>query len=211
MIVIGITGLIGSGKSEVCRILKTKYKIPVLYADILAKHLYKFDKKIKKKVIDSFGEKIVTNKEIDFQKLSSTIFNNESNLKKLENIVLPALIKFEKKLLPFFENKFYFFVAIESALLVKSNEYKNCNHIILVQSNNKIRLTRVKKHYRIRDIYQDKSLIEQRYNFEINNNGSLDDLNNEVTKVMQQIIEYHKNEVKNVFHNKKRNKSNNKY
>ncbi|MCE1164134.1 MAG: dephospho-CoA kinase [Bacteroidetes bacterium] len=54
-ILVGITGGIGSGKSEVCRILAKKgYK--VIFADLMAKDLYKTNKTLARKVIKAFGK-----------------------------------------------------------------------------------------------------------------------------------------------------------
>ena len=57
MLVVGITGGIGSGKTTVCKIFEA-LGIPVFYADDEAKKLYE-DKKIIAKVVKLFGKKIL--------------------------------------------------------------------------------------------------------------------------------------------------------
>ena len=93
MVVLGITGLIGSGKSEICKILKKDYKIPVIHSDKAAKYLYKFNIDIKTRVIDTFGEKIINVNHIQkmwISRLSLILFTLctciNSLLKGIDNI-----------------------------------------------------------------------------------------------------------------------------
>src|SRR5665647_2754301 len=93
-ILIGITGGIGSGKSEVCRLLHKKgYK--VFFADLIAKELYKKDKTLAKKVVNAFGNDIVNYKGvISLTKLRDVVFANKKNFKKINEIVHPIVIKY---------------------------------------------------------------------------------------------------------------------
>lgn len=193
MILIAITGVIGSGKSELCKILKRDFNIPVIHLDLITKHLYRFDTKLKNKIIKLFGNEILTEKKIDYAKLAKRIFNNKTELKKLEELVHPAVFKFTEKLISYFKKKKYEIVAVESALITKKNYYKRFDYIILVKCKNKIRLTRLKKDYRIRNLFQDSLSLQKISDFTIINNGTLKDLKIKTGRVLNKIINIDKN------------------
>lgn len=188
MIIIGITGLIASGKTEVCKIIQKKYKIPVIYTDKLAKHLYKKDKNIKLKVIDTFGIKILKNNSIDYQKLGKIVFSNLIELRKLEKIIHPEIIKFQNRLIDFFKKakKNKKILAIESALLVKLKQYKVCNYIIYVEASEKIRKDRVKDTLIKRQEYQN-GFEKPKADYTIKNNSTKKNIEIQVDSIINDL------------------------
>lgn len=93
MLKIGITGGIGSGKSEVCKIIE-KLGSKVIYADNLAKDILDTDEEVKKRVKKEFGEDIYLSEgSVDRKKLAKLIFNDETLKSNLENIIHPNVIK----------------------------------------------------------------------------------------------------------------------
>ena len=81
---IAITGGIGSGKSEVCSILRNAgypvYSCDKIYSRLLSGGI--FDKDLK----NCFGEQIFNGDKLDKKKLASIVFNSEEELKKLNKI-----------------------------------------------------------------------------------------------------------------------------
>ena len=57
MLLVGITGGIGSGKSIVCKIFEV-LGIPVYYADDRAKHLMTYDEKLVADIKVAFGDDV---------------------------------------------------------------------------------------------------------------------------------------------------------
>ena len=93
---IAITGGIGSGKSEVCKAIKSA-GFPVLSCDEIYFELLNsgiFDKDLKA----AFGEQIFTEEKVDRKKLSSIVFENNKELEKLNKITHSKIIDsaFEK-------------------------------------------------------------------------------------------------------------------
>ena len=88
---VGITGGIGSGKSTLSSIFyHLGYKI--YNSDDRAKHLMNFNEKIKKDLIDSFGERVYDKNELNKKYLSKRIFNDSEALRKINSIVHPEVI-----------------------------------------------------------------------------------------------------------------------
>lgn len=139
-ILIGITGGIGSGKSEVCRLL-SKYGYKVLFADFIAKDLYKKDKNLARKVVKAFGKDILNYKGvISLSKLKEVVFANKSNFKKINDIVHPTVIKHLMESIKGIKQKI---IIIESALVFDTEFHKYLDYVIMVYSNKKNRLQRI--------------------------------------------------------------------
>ena len=89
-----VTGGIGSGKSEVCRILNGSYGYPVYNADKRAKELYT----IYPELLDSIEARLqgrFRNNESVFcpKMLAERIFNDKSALETVESLLFPYLLK----------------------------------------------------------------------------------------------------------------------
>ncbi|WP_191560642.1 dephospho-CoA kinase [Metabacillus idriensis] len=90
---IGLTGGIASGKSTVSNMFKEK-NIPVIDADLIAKQAVEVGEPAYLQVTDTFGPSILKEDgSIDREKLGTIVFQNETERKKLNNIVHPAVRK----------------------------------------------------------------------------------------------------------------------
>jgi dephospho-CoA kinase len=138
MKVVGITGGIGSGKTTITKYIES-LGYPVYIADDEAKKLIDTPEVIKE-LVEIFGEKIIQNNLVDKKKLATFVFGNESNLKKLNEIIHPKVrqhfIKWSKQ----FDNSI---VVKEAAILFESGAYKDCNYTILVTASEDVRVERV--------------------------------------------------------------------
>ena len=139
-ILVGITGGIGSGKSEVCRML-AKSGIKVIYADFMAKELYKKDKKLAAAIVKAFGRDILNYQGvISLTKLREIVFKNKVNFRKINNIVHPAVIK---QLMNHIKQLKQKIILIESALVFDTSFHNYLDYVIMVYSNKKNRLNRI--------------------------------------------------------------------
>lgn len=87
---IAITGGIGSGKSEVCSLIKSK-GYPVFSCDEIYSRLLNngvFDNELKK----CFGEQIFKDGKLNKSKLASHVFENKEELEKLNKITHPKIL-----------------------------------------------------------------------------------------------------------------------
>ena len=130
----GITGKFASGKSEVLKIF-SESGFAVCSADETAHALLKKENAVSRKVLKIFGPGILDkNGVINRKKLGALVFNSESKMKKLEEIMHPAMkIEMEKFLAA---NRV---CAAENALLFKMGMSKSFDKIVLVKCSDSVR------------------------------------------------------------------------
>lgn len=144
MLKVGITGGIGTGKSEVCRIFE-KLGSVIIYADDLAKELLDTDKSIKQKVRKTFGEDIYSSDEkLNRKKMARLIFLDESLKVNLEKIVHPVVIQ---KIIDKFEQldklKQHKLVFLEAALIYETGIDELLDYVIVVDAAEDVCIKRV--------------------------------------------------------------------
>ena len=146
MIIIGITGSIGMGKSTIASMLKF-FGIPIHDSDLVVKSLIETNalvlKKIKKnwpEVIDIIDSKEIINKE----KLSKLIFNDIKCKENLEKIIHPLVNKKRKMFLKKYEFKKNI-VGMDVPLLYETGLNKICNYIFLALTSEENQAKRVLK------------------------------------------------------------------
>lgn len=94
MKVLGITGGVGSGKSLVLEYLKEEYGAYICQMDETAKELQKSGTECFREIVRHFGTEIVgSDGELDRAKLGGIVFAEEEELKKLNEIVHPAVLE----------------------------------------------------------------------------------------------------------------------
>ena len=139
MIVVGLTGGIGSGKSTILNYFRER-GYPCFESDEVGKKLLEVE--LKETVLKLFGEEVYNSKgNLDRKALSKKVFSNSKLLETLNNIVHPAVNKtFEK-----FKMKYKDFpiVVKEAAILIESGSYKSCDIIVLVKAPPAERIKRI--------------------------------------------------------------------
>ena len=91
MILIGLTGGIGSGKSEVARRL-TERGAEIIDADLIVRELQQPGAEIYEKMIELFGSEVVAaDQSLDRTAIAKKVFTDESLLKTLNQLVHPVV------------------------------------------------------------------------------------------------------------------------
>ncbi len=153
---IGVTGGIGSGKSTVCKIFRL-LDIPVFEADRVANELINSNVEIRNELVLLFGNKIYEpDNKLSRKMLADLIFNDESLLEKVNNLVHPA-VRNEFMLWHQKQNSKY--VVHEAAILFESGFYKMMDFTILVSAPKELRIERVVKRNKIQP-----EMVESRIN-----------------------------------------------
>ena len=120
MLVIGLTGGIGTGKSEVARHLRDLGAV-VVEADAVGHEAYKPDTQCWREVVGAFGEDILQpNGEIDRRKLGSIVFSNPEQLAKLNGIVHPGISRMVEDELGRLRSRGIPVTVVEAALLFEA-------------------------------------------------------------------------------------------
>lgn len=145
MRIIGITGGIGSGKSCVLNIMEEIYGAVLCQTDVVAHQLQKKGETCYKEIVNVFGVNILTeNKEIDRKKLGAIVFNDNDKLKKLNQIVHPAVKKQVKLEIEEARRKQKEFFLIESALLMEDHYEELCDELWYIYADERVRRDRLK-------------------------------------------------------------------
>lgn len=139
MIVVGLTGGIGSGKTTVGSFFK-ELGIPVYIADTEAKQLMVRSKVIRRKLIALFGEKAYDKGELNRPYIASKIFNDKSLLEQMNAIVHPKVGAHFKRWLKK-QNAPY--VIKEAAIIFEHNKQSEYDFIITVTADKEERIKRV--------------------------------------------------------------------
>ena len=94
MRVIGITGGVGSGKSEVLRLLKEEFGARLFMADDIAHEVMEPGGEACRRIEEAFGaEYLKPDGSVDRQKMASLIFKDAKALETMNSIVHPAVWK----------------------------------------------------------------------------------------------------------------------
>ena len=117
MIVIGLTGGIGTGKSEVARILE-EIGAYIIDADRLGHSAYLPHSEIWEEVVKEFGYGVLLpDEEIDRKKLGSIVFNDPVQLAKLNEIMHPRMGQMVANIIEGLDAEV---VVVEAALLLEA-------------------------------------------------------------------------------------------
>ena len=150
MVVIGLTGGIGSGKSFVLNLLHERWGIPVYEADKVAKELMMPPHNIYKEIVREFGDGILNEREntdgvlkaIDSEKLRRVVMNESEALARLNSIVHPGVKKYFKDIIA---SESHDVIIIESAILLQDGYEEICDEIWYVRAERNVRLDRIMK------------------------------------------------------------------
>ncbi|MCT4508362.1 MAG: dephospho-CoA kinase [Tepidibacter sp.] len=144
MIIIGLTGSIGSGKSTVSNILK-KQNINIIDADKISRKIFD-DKKALDAVVECFGSEILnSDKVLDRKKLGSIVFSDKDKLKKLNSITHPIIINKIKVSIDKLKKQGKKIVVLDVPLLIEANLIDLVDILLLIICNEKIQVERIVK------------------------------------------------------------------
>ncbi|MDG1347312.1 MAG: dephospho-CoA kinase [Crocinitomicaceae bacterium] len=141
MLLIGITGGIGSGKSLVAKILET-LKYPVFYSDSEAKNIVRSNDEVQNEIIRIFGPEAYLQGEYNRPFVAEKVFANQELLTQLNQLIHPAVrAAFDE----FCDKSKAEIVFNEAAILFETGTYKSFDAVILVCSPEKLRVERLMK------------------------------------------------------------------
>lgn len=201
ILLVGITGNFGSGKTTVAKILE-KEGYPIISSDALAKRLMRENKKLQKKLIEAFGHEVfLSDGNLNTKYLAGKVFSEgedgERNLMLLNSIVHPLVIQESEKIIHQLIERGHNLIFFESALIYETNIESLFDYIILVISNrDKIveRLVSTGKFSPKDVITRLRKQIPQEEkrkvaDFTIVNNGTIEELQENVKLILEMLRE----------------------
>nr|WP_089984483.1 dephospho-CoA kinase [Clostridium sp. C105KSO13] len=146
MKVLGITGGVGSGKSEVLHHMEKEYGAVVSQLDEVAKNLQRKGTACYGKIIEQFGNKITKEDgELDRRKLAEIVFQDETKRKILNEIVHPEVKKWVKQDIIEKKKMGVPLYIIEAALLPEAGYEDICDELWYIYTEESVRRERLKR------------------------------------------------------------------
>ena len=154
MYIVGITGGIGSGKSEATKTF-VELSVPVIDLDDIARQITQKGCDGYVEITKNFGNIYLDkNKEINRKRLKVDIFNSPELKNKIESILHPIIFKQCKEQI--YKYKIEEYIVIVIALLFETENYlKLIDESILIDCDEEVQFNRVSSRDKI-----DKSLIK---------------------------------------------------
>lgn len=156
MKVVGITGGVGSGKSEVLRLLEEKFGCRVIRTDDVAKKLCEPGEKSYECILKVFGKEVLDKEGyLDRSKLAAIVFGNEEKRQVLNECTHPQVTEWvREKVREWRTDSNCKMIAVEAALLDELKAIGVCDSYWYVYVRPEIRRERL----RLSRGYSDKKM-----------------------------------------------------
>jgi dephospho-CoA kinase len=192
--IVGLTGGIGSGKSEVSLRFK-KLGIDVIDADIVARQVVEIGSPALSIIAEHFGQEILnSDTSLNRQKLREIIFNSIIEKTWLENLLHPII---RKEIIHQLQQSKSTYTILSSPLLLETNQDDLVDRVLIVDASEDLQLERASKRDANNLAQIHKIMAAQITRSErcakaddiISNHGNLNELDIEVRKLHQYYIE----------------------
>ncbi len=195
MILVGLTGILGSGKSSVSKLLRER-GLYVIDLDALARESLNWND-TQQDIRNVFGNEYVVGGKVDVEKLRERAFHDRATKEKLESIIHPRIEEKVQLILAGLRMKGTKTVVVDHPLLLEVGFRTKIDKIVVVTARMGVIRERLKK----RGMESDD--IERRLAFQIpleekekvadyviDNNGTEDRLREQVDSLLQDITKW---------------------
>lgn len=139
MLIIGLTGGIGSGKTTVINMFQ-ELGVEIYITDVEAKRLMNSESNLIEQIKELLGEQAYQNNTLNSVYVAEQVFVNKALLQQLNALVHPA-VKIDFK--SFIAKIDAPYVIYESAILFESGSHKLCDYTLTVSAPEELRIERV--------------------------------------------------------------------
>ena len=185
MRLIGVTGGVGAGKSEILSYIRKHYKCQIYLADEVAHLIKRKGERCYEHLVALLGEEILEESgEINKQKMAAAIFASQELLDKVNDIVHPQVrIYLEERIREAKEDEEVELLFIEAALLIEAGYKEIVDEMWYIYADNEVRRKRLQENrgYSTEKIEQimGTQLSEEEFraacDFVIDNSGELEE------------------------------------
>lgn len=144
MLILGLTGNIGCGKSSLSKIFRDN-SIDIVDADIIARQIYD-DENLLKKVYDTFGTNI-KNKDgsLNRKALGRIVFNDDEKLIQLNKLTHPVIRQNVTNQIEEYKKQNKKIIVLDAALLIESDYLNVVDKLLVITCDEDIQIERIKK------------------------------------------------------------------
>ena len=188
MVLYGLTGGIGAGKSTVCRLLQ-ELGITVVAADDVGRQVVAPGSAGLAAIVTAFGPEVLdSHGALDRRKLGALVFADVEKRQQLEAIMHPLVKQHSQAIFAELTQAGVPIIVYESALLFETDRHLEMQGVIVVTASEAQRIARVQQRdgsteaaVRARlQAQMDEAEKRQRADYVLENNGDLDDLRRQV-------------------------------
>ena len=144
MIILGLTGSIGCGKSSVSNILKDN-NIDIIDADLISRNILN-DKNLLNLVFERFGDSVKNvDGSLNRKALGNIVFNDDNKLIELNSLTHPRIketIINEIEILKLHNKEV---IVIDAPLLIEGGYLEMVDKLLVITCNNEIQISRIQK------------------------------------------------------------------
>ena len=198
MIVIGLCGNSGSGKSTVCRVF-SNYGIPSIDADLVYRDLTAPNRDLTKRLSERFGKDVLSpDLSLDRKALSKIVFSDRSEtlLKELNKITHSSIIEETKSRIRELSEKGARAVIFDAPLLFESGFDKECDVVICVCAHREEKIKRIMQRDNVSfemankriDSQTSEDFLKAHSDFVINSGDEYPDAEIQVKKIIKNIF-----------------------
>ena len=198
MLTVGLTGGIATGKSTVSALLR-QAGFPIVDADIVAREVVEPGTPTLEKIKLAFGPGIIDNGVLDRRKLGQIVFEDGAQLKKLNDIMQPAISSAMADKINFWRLQNVPILVLDVPLLFERDYDKNklVDKIIVVTASEEIQLFRLENRDQLSNMEARNRVKAQlpmsqkiaRADYVIDNNGRIEELQEQVAVLIKKIKE----------------------
>lgn len=148
MRLIGVTGGVGAGKSEILSYIRKHYKCRIYLADEVAHLIKEKGEPCYIRLVELLGAEVLepVTGEIDKKKMAAMIFANDDLLEQVNNIVHPEVRNYlEQRVREAKEDAEVELVFIEAALLIEAGYKDFVDEMWYIYADSQVRRKRLKK------------------------------------------------------------------
>lgn len=142
MLVVGLTGNIGCGKSSLSDIFRAE-GIKIIDADIIARQIYE-DEKLLRKVYETFGNDIKNEDgSLNRKALGRIVFSDDEKLIQLNKLTHPVIRQKVSDEIEEYKSQNEEIVILDAALLVESDYLNFIDKLLVVTCKENIQIERI--------------------------------------------------------------------
>lgn len=158
MLIIGLTGGIGSGKSAVSKFF-SELGVPVIDTDIISRQLVEPGQPALQQICLAFGNEILSaDGELDRGKLRNIVFSAPDKRKQLEAILHPLIQQEMLHLASLLDSPYCIFAI---PLLIEARQSELVDRILVIDAPEQLRRQRIKQRDQMEDKQIDKIFAAQ--------------------------------------------------